>query len=98
MSKAFVVRYEMRPDTAEENQRLVENVFAELAEKQPAGIRYASFRLDDGVSFVHVGVSSDDGPGLTALAAFGQFQEKFGERAAGKPTPSGATLVGSYGF
>lgn len=98
MSKAFVVRYEMRPDTAEENQRLVENVFAELAEKQPAGIRYASFRLDDGVSFVHVGVSDDDGPGLTALDAFQQFQEKFGERAAGKPTPSGATLVGSYGF
>jgi len=98
VSKAFVVRYEMRPDTAEENQRLVENVFAELAEKQPAGIRYASFRLDDGVSFVHVGVSDDDGPGLTALDAFQQFQEKFGERAAGKPTPSGATLVGSYGF
>jgi hypothetical protein len=98
VSKAFVVRYEMRPDTAEENQRLVENVFAELAEKQPAGIRYASFRLDDGVSFVHVGVSDDDGPGLTALAAFQQFQEKFGERAAGKPVPSGATLVGSYGF
>ena len=31
MTKAFVVRYEMRPDTADENQRLVENVFAELA-------------------------------------------------------------------
>ena len=98
MSKAFVVRYQMRPDTAEENQRLVQNVFAELAEKRPDGIRYASFRLDDGVSFVHVGVSDDDGPGLTALEAFGQFQEKFGERAAGKPEFTDATLLGSYGF
>lgn len=98
MSKAFVVRYEMRPDTAEENQRLVQGVFAELAEKQPEGIRYASFRLDDGVSFVHVGVADDDGPGLTALAAFQQFQEKFGERAAGKPVFTDATLLGSYGF
>ena len=98
MSKAFVVRYEMRPDTAEENQRLVENVFAELAEKNPEGIRYASFRLADGVSFVHVGMVDDDSPGLAELTAFQQFQEKFGERAAGKPVPSEATLVGSYGF
>jgi hypothetical protein len=98
VSKAFVVRYEMRPDTAEENQRLVEDVFAELAEKNPEGIRYASFRLADGVSFVHVGMVDDDSPGLGALVAFQQFQEKFGERAAGKPVASEATMVGSYGF
>lgn len=98
MSKAFVVRYEMRPDTAEENQRLVENVFAELADKTPAGIRYASFRLADGVSFVHVGMVDDGAPGLGELAAFQQFQQEFGERAAGKPVASEATLVGSYGF
>jgi hypothetical protein len=98
VSKAFVVRYEMRPDTADENQRLVENVFAELAEKSPEGIRYASFRLADGVSFVHVGVMDDDAPGLGDFTAFQQFQENFGERAAGKPVPSEATMVGSYGF
>jgi hypothetical protein len=98
VNKAFVVRYEMRPDTAEENQRLVEEVFAELAEKGPDGIRYASFRLADGVSFVHVGMVDDDSPGLGALAAFQQFQERFGERAAGKPMASEATMVGSYGF
>ena len=52
MRKSFVVRYEMRPDTADENQRLIENVFAELAETHPDGISYAAFRLDDGVTFV----------------------------------------------
>ncbi|MFL6163704.1 MAG: hypothetical protein ACJ74U_15980 [Jatrophihabitantaceae bacterium] len=88
----------MRPDTAAENRRLVENVFAELAESNPEGIRYASFQLADGVSFVHVGVMDEDAPGLGELAAFQQFQEKFGERAAGKPVASDATLVGSYGF
>ncbi|MEV8513822.1 hypothetical protein [Dactylosporangium sp. NPDC051484] len=98
MSKAFVVRYEMRPDSADENQRLIENVFAELAQKQPDGIRYASFRLDDGVTFVHVGISSDDSNALGETAAFQEFQKAFGERAATKPVASGAQVVGSYGF
>jgi hypothetical protein len=98
VSKAFVVRYEMRPETAEENQRLVENVFAELAEKQPEGIRYACFRLDDGQSFVHVGIASDDSNALGETAAFQEFQKAFGERAATKPVASGAQLLGAYGF
>lgn len=98
MSKAFVVRYEMRPDTAEENQRLVENVFAELAERQPDGIRYACFRLDDGQTFVHVGIADDDSNALAETPAFGEFQKAFGERAATKPVASGAQLLGAYGF
>jgi hypothetical protein len=98
VSKAFVVRYEMRPDSAEENQRLIENVFAELAEKQPDGIQYACFRLDDGETFVHVGVSSDDSNALSETAAFQEFQKAFGDRAATPPVASGATLVGMYGF
>ncbi|SCL34519.1 hypothetical protein GA0070616_4989 [Micromonospora nigra] len=98
MSKAFVVRYEMRPDTADTNQALVENVFRELAEKAPEGIRYASFRLADGVTFVHVGVMDDDAAALTDFAAFAEFGKGFGDRAAGQPVASGATLVGSYGF
>lgn len=98
MSKAFVVRYEMRPDSAEENQRLIENVFAELAEKQPDGIRYACFRLDDGATFVHVGVSSDDSNALAETQAFQEFQKAFGDRAATPPVASGAKLVGTYGF
>ena len=48
-----VVRYRTKSDRAEENERLIREVFAELAEEQPAGLRYAAFRLDDGVSFVH---------------------------------------------
>jgi hypothetical protein len=96
--KAFVVRYEMRPETADDNQALIENVFAELAEKDPDGVRYASFRLADGVTFVHIGVMDDDAMALTDLAAFQEFQSGFGERAAGRPTPSEATVIGSHGF
>jgi hypothetical protein len=33
--RTIVVRYETEPDRADENQRLVEEVFAELAERRP---------------------------------------------------------------
>ena len=57
-----VVRYRTRPERADENQELVEQVFGELHATAPEGLRYASFRLDDGVSFVHVAeVDTDDG-------------------------------------
>jgi hypothetical protein len=49
-----VVRYRVKPDRAEENQALVEAVFAELAETRPDGLRYGTILLDDGVTFVHV--------------------------------------------
>jgi hypothetical protein len=98
MSSTFVVRYEMRPDTADENQKLVEGVFRELTENAPGGISYASFRLADGVTFVHVGVVEDEGKQLADFPAFQEFQKAFGERAAGKPEASGAILLGSYGW
>ena len=49
-----IVRYRTKPERAEENQALIEKVFSELSTDRPAGLRYASFRLADGVSFVHV--------------------------------------------
>ena len=48
-----VVRYRPRPEEADNNQRLVEAVFAELADKDPGGVRYATLRLADG-TFVHI--------------------------------------------
>jgi hypothetical protein len=98
VSNAFVIRYEMQPDSADVNQSLIENVFAELAEANPEGIRYASFRLADGVTFVHIGVMDDDASPLPQFAAFQEFQKGFGERVAGAPVRSDAVLVGSYGF
>ena len=56
MTTTKVVRYRTKPEHADENERLVRDVFAELAETDPDGLHYATFRLDDGVSFVHVAV------------------------------------------
>ena len=87
-----VIRYRTKPEAADENQRLIEKVFSELAAAAPPGLRYSSFRLADGVTFVHV----VDGEGLSELPAFQEFQRTFGDRVAVSPVREDATLVGSY--
>ena len=90
-----VIRYRTHPDRADENQRLIEGVFAELAERRPEGVRYASVRSADG-SFVHI-VTVDVEPNpLLALASFARFQEGIGERCDEAPVVSVLHEVGSY--
>jgi hypothetical protein len=89
---AVVIRYRTKPEAADENQRLIEKVFAELATEAPAGLSYNSFRLADGVTFVHVA----DGVGLTDLAAFQEFQRDLPERLANQLTRDDASLIGAY--
>ena len=52
--RQVMVRYKVKPDRAEENEQLVRAVYEELAATAPPALRYATFRLDDGVSFVHI--------------------------------------------
>jgi hypothetical protein len=91
-----VVRYQTKPESADENEQLIRDVFAELAESQPEGLRYASFRLDDGVSFVHIAVIDGERNPLTESAAFGKFQAGIAGRCAAGPVAADATTVGSY--
>jgi hypothetical protein len=95
-----IVRYKSKPDRADENEALVEKVFAELEANGPTGLRYASFRLADGVSFVHVAsVETDDGTNpLTQTRPFAEFVREIGDRCEEGPAASEATLVGSYRF
>jgi hypothetical protein len=86
-----LIRYRVRPEAAQENQRLIEAVFAELSVTAPAGLRYSAYRLSDGVTFVHV----VDGDGLPGLAAFQEFQRDLAARLADGPTREPATLVGA---
>lgn len=99
--RTVVVRYETKPDRAEENQRLVEKVYAELAERRPDNFRYITFRLEDGVSFVHIVVENEGGSNpipLTDIAAFHEFQRDVGDRCAVQPVATGAAVVGSHRF
>ncbi len=93
-----VVRYRTKPDRAAENQRLIEAVFAELAEREPAGFTYKVFRLDDGVSFIHVVIEHDvDDPGsLQDVRAFQEFLAGIDDRCDAPPIATGASIVGGY--
>ena len=94
-----VVRYQTKPDRAEENQALIEKVFADLEQRQPEGFTYKVFRLEDGVSFVHVVVEHDgvaDPDSLADVPAFQAFTAGIADRCEVQPVASGATVVGGY--
>ena len=62
--KRVMVRYRVKPDQVEANEALVRAVFDELHRERPGGFGYATFKLDDGVSFVHIVDESDDDEGI----------------------------------
>ena len=96
---ARVIRYRTKPECADENQQLIERVFAELGELGATGFSYATFRLDDGVSFVHVvmeDVGADASVSLAAVPAFQAFQAGITERCEEQPIAATATLVGAH--
>src|SRR4051794_10965093 len=70
--RRVMVRYKVKPERAADNEHYIRDVFLQLAKERPAGLRYASFKLADGVSFVHIAsVETADGANpLNALAAF----------------------------
>jgi hypothetical protein len=96
--KRVMVRYRVKPEHAAENERLVRAVYDELHRTGPDEIRYATFRLDDGVSFVHLAsVETADGRSpLVDLAAFQAFQEGIGDRCDEQPVVTELHEIGSF--
>jgi hypothetical protein len=93
-----IVRYKVKADQAEENKAYVRRVFEELDASKPDGLRYVSFNLADGVSFVHIAVvESEDGENpLPKTAAFKDFIADIKDRCDEPPAASAADIVGSY--
>jgi hypothetical protein len=93
-----MVRYKVKPDRVAENEALVRAVYDELRRTEPAGLRYATFQLGDGVSFVHLAVSeAEDGKGpLSQVKAFRQFQENIAERCDEAPVVTELREIGSF--
>jgi len=96
--KSTVVRYQAKPERADENQTLIEAVFADLEARQPDGFTYKVFRLDDGVSFLHVVIEHDiaDPGSLQDVPAFQAFVADIAERCDVPPHAVGASVVGGY--
>ena len=95
--RRVMVRYKVKPDQVQANEELVRAVYDELGRTAPAGLRYATFTLEDGVSFVHVAsVDTPDGRNpLGRVAAFARFQEGVAGRCDDPPVATELREVGS---
>jgi hypothetical protein len=93
-----MVRYKVKAEQAVANENYIRNVFAALEREKPAGLRYASFKLADGVSFVHI-VSHEGADGRNPLAempAFKAFVAGIKERCVEPPVAVELQEVGAY--
>ena len=93
-----VLRYQAKPERAEENQQLIEAVFAELDKGELDGFTYKVFRLEDGVSFIHVWIEHDiaDPDSLRVVPAYQAFVADLADRCDVPPVATEATVVGGY--
>lgn len=96
--RRILVQYRVHPDRAAENEGLVARVYAALAEARPAGLRYATYKLADGVSFVHLmsAETPEANDALRQLPAFKAFTSGIKERCAGQPVTDEVLEVGRY--
>lgn len=95
--EGVIVRYAVKPDRVAVNEGLVRAVYRELHDARPAGLRYATFKLADGVSFVHLATTE---PGvaspLPGLAAFREFQQGIRDRCDEPPVVTGFEQIGAF--
>jgi hypothetical protein len=96
--KTLMVRYKTAEEHAETNAGLVRAVYDELRARAPQGIRYATYQLPDGVTFVHLATHAHDPSLLTSMPAFKAFQAGIKQRCVEQPVVTELSVVDSYGF
>jgi len=95
--RVVMVRYTVKPDRVAENEQLVRAVYAELSSSAPEGFRYATFKLDDGRSFVHLAAVADGNENpLGRIEAFAEFQREIADRCETPPVVTPLAEVASY--
>lgn len=92
-----MVRSKVKATQVADVEAGIKRLFAALAEAQPEGIRYASCRLADGVTYV-VLLEIEEGVEnpLPALPAFQAFQETLKTSMVEPPIAEQLTVSGSY--
>jgi hypothetical protein len=96
--RRVIVQYKVKPDRAAENEVLVRAVYEELHRTDPDGIQYATFGLDDGLTFIHVAFEADAKQfSLPDLPAFRAFQQGIRDRCEQAPVVRELRQIGSFG-
>jgi hypothetical protein len=93
-----MVRYRVKPGQVAVNEELVRDVYEELGRRRPPGFRYATFKLDDGVSFVHIAAQESEQNPLGEVEAFQRFTADIASRCDEPPVVTELAPVGSFGF
>ncbi len=92
-----MIRYKVKPDQLGRELELLRAVYEELESTQPDGLRYASFQLEDEVSFVEFALT--DGPGrFSQLESFRRYRSTLDERCDETPVVTELQEVGSFRF
>jgi|ERR1700722_2794430 hypothetical protein len=91
-----LIRYRTRPEQAAANEELIRAVYEELRQTQPDGLSYATFRLADQVTFLHLARTAQTPSPLLAVRAFGEFQAGIADRCEELPAREQLTTIGSY--
>jgi len=92
-----LIRYQVRPQQQDENERLVREVFDALHGQPIEGLRYLAWRLDDGSHFHLVGTEpATPRDALLELAPFRRFQAGVRERCMVQPEAGRITLIGNF--
>jgi len=91
-----IVRYKLKPGRVEENEQLVKEVYKELSREEPEGFSYATYKLEDGLTFIHVAFHEPGSNPLPGLPAFKNFQAGIKDRCDELPVVNHATEIGSY--
>jgi hypothetical protein len=94
---AMMLRAKVRAESVGDVDAAAKTMFAAIEQAQPAGVRYASCKLSDGVTFV-VLLGLDEGieNPLATVPEFREFQENLKDWLAEPPIPEQLTVVGSY--
>ena len=98
--KRIMVRYKVKAERAVENEDCIRKVFEELKQTEPEGLRYASFKQDDGLNFVHIAsIETEGGENpLAASPASKAFQAEIKDRCEEPPVAVDLHEIESYKF
>jgi hypothetical protein len=91
-----MVRYRVKPEQVQLNEQLVQAVYEELRRREPQGLRYATSRLDDGVTYVHIAETADGANPLAELSAFREFTSDIEARCDEPPVVSTLNSVAAF--
>ena len=69
--KAVKVTYTVKPEYVDQNKANIRKVMEAIRTNPIPGMRYASFTLDDGRTFVHINMAKDE----ETLARLGELKE-----------------------